>query len=193
MTKPGVRNVALIGHSGSGKTTLAEALLYATGAINRQGKVEDGSTVTDFEPEELKYHMSLSLALAPCESEGVRLNMIDTPGFADFFGEVRSACSVVDLVVVVVSAVDGVEAQTEAAWQLASELGLPRLVFINKLDLDRASFDRTLGGLRGSFGAGIAPLELPVNGQAGLQGDRRPPDRHSHHLRQRKGTDGPDP
>ena len=185
MTKPGVRNVALIGHSGSGKTTLAEALLYATGAINRQGKVEDGSTVTDFEPEELKYHMSLSLALAPCEAEGVRLNMIDTPGFADFFGEVRSACSVVDLVVVVVSAVDGVEAQTEAAWQLAAELGLPRLVFINKLDLDRASFDRTLGELRDSFGAGIAPLELPVNGLAGNQGDRRPPDRHGHHLRQR--------
>ncbi len=170
MTKPAVRNVALIGHSGSGKTTLAEALLYATGAINRQGKVEDGSTVTDFEPEELKYHMSLSLALAPCEAEGVRLNIIDTPGFADFFGEVRSACSVVDLVVVVVSAADGVEAQTEAAWQLAAELGLPRLVFINKLDLDRASFDRTLGELREAFGAGIAPLELPVDGQAGFRG-----------------------
>jgi elongation factor G len=170
VTKPGVRNVALVGHSGSGKTTLAEALLYATGAITRQGKVEDGSTVTDFEPEETKYHMSLSLALAPCTAEGVRLNIIDTPGFADFFGEVRSACSVVDLVVLVVSAVDGVEAQTEATWQLAAELGLPRLVFINKLDLDRANFDRTLGDLRESFGAGIAPLELPVDGEAGFRG-----------------------
>lgn len=170
MTKPAVRNVALVGHSGAGKTTLAESLLYATGAISRQGRVEDGSTVTDYEPEELKYHMSLSLALAPCEVEGVRLNIVDTPGFADFFGEVRSACSVVDLVVVVVSAVDGVEAQTEAAWQLAGELAIPRLVFINKLDLDRASFDRTLAEVREAFGAGIAPLELPVNGQAGFRG-----------------------
>jgi elongation factor G len=170
VTEPGIRNVALVGHSGSGKTSLAEALLHATGAINRQGRVEDGSTVTDFEPEEVKYQMSLSLALAPCTAEGVRLNIVDTPGFADFFGEVRSACSVVDLVVLVVSAVDGVEAQTEAAWQLAAELGLPRLVFINKLDLDRASFDRTLGELRESFGAGIAPLELPVNGASGFRG-----------------------
>ncbi len=170
MTKPAVRNIALIGHSGSGKTTLAEALLYATGAINRQGKVDDGSTVTDFEPEEVKYHMSLSLALAPCTAEGVRLNIIDTPGYADFLGEVRSACSVVDLVVLVVSAVDGVEAQTEAGWQLAAELGLPRLVFINKLDRERASFDRTLSELRESFGAGIAPLELPVDGDSGFRG-----------------------
>ncbi len=170
MTKPAVRNVALIGHSGAGKTTLAEALLHTTGAISRQGKVDEGTTTTDFEPEEVKYHMSLSLAIAPCEAEGIRLNVIDTPGFVDFFGEVRSACSVVDLVVVVVSAVDGVEAQTEAGWQLAAELGLPRLVFINKLDLERASFDRTLAELRESFGAGIAPLELPVDGEGGFRG-----------------------
>ena len=170
MTKLGVRNVALVGHNGSGKTTLAEALLFATGAINRLGTVDDGSTVSDFEPEEIKYHMSLSLALAPCTVDGVKLNIIDTPGYADFFGEVRAACSVVDLMVLVVSAVEGIEAQTEAGWALAEELGLPRLVFINKLDRERASFDRVLGTLRESFGAGIAPLELPVGGESGFRG-----------------------
>jgi len=165
-----IRNVALVGHNGSGKTTLAEALLFTTGAVNRQGRVDDGSTVSDFEPEEVKRHMSLSLALVPCVLDDVKLNIIDTPGYADFFGEVRSACSVVDLVVLVVSAVEGIEAQTEAAWDLAAELGLPRLVFINKLDRERASFDRTLGALRERFGAGIAPLELPVGEESGFRG-----------------------
>jgi elongation factor G len=165
-----IRNVALVGHNGSGKTTLAEALLLSTGAINRQGRVEDGSTVTDFEPEEIKRHLSLSLAMAPCTVGDVKLNIIDTPGYADFFGEVRAACSVADLVVVVVSAVEGVEAQTELAWSLATELDLPRLVFVNKLDRERASFDRTLSALRDRFGAGVAPLELPVGEEQAFRG-----------------------
>jgi elongation factor G len=166
----GIRNIALVGHNGSGKTTVAEALLFATGAISRQGKVDDGSTVSDFEPEEIKYQMSLSLAMAPVSVGDVRLNIIDTPGYADFFGEVRAACSVADLVVVVVSAVEGIEAQTEAAWELAAELGLPRMVLVNKLDRERASFDRTLSELRERFGAGIAPLELPVGGEGDFRG-----------------------
>lgn len=166
----GIRNIALVGHNGSGKTTVAEALLFATGAISRQGKVDDGSTVSDFEPEEVKYHMSLSLAMTPVVVGDVRLNIIDTPGYADFFGEVRAACSVADLVVVVVSAVEGIEAQTEAAWDLAAELGLPRMVLVNKLDRERASFDRVLGELGERFGAGIAPLELPVGGEGDFRG-----------------------
>jgi elongation factor G len=165
-----IRNVALVGHNGAGKTTLAEALLFASGAIPRAGKIDDGSTVGDFEPEEIKRHMSISLSIAPFVVGDVKINLIDTPGYADFFGEVRAAASVVDLVVVVVSAVDGVEAQTEAAWDLAAELGLPRLVFINKLDRERASFDRTLAGLQERFGAGIAPLELPVGEEAEFHG-----------------------
>ena len=165
-----IRNVALVGHNGAGKTTLAEALLFATGATTRAGRVEDGNTVTDFEPEETKRHLSLSLAMAPITVGDVKINVIDTPGYADFFGEVRAACSVADLVVVVVSAVEGVEAQAEAAWALASELGLPRLVFVNKLDRERSSFDRTLADLRDKFGAGIAPLELPVGEEAGFRG-----------------------
>jgi elongation factor G len=166
----GIRNIALVGHNGSGKTTVAEALLFATGAISRQGKVDDGSTVSDFEPEEVKYHMSLSLAMTPVVVGDVRLNIIDSPGYADFFGEVRAACSVADLVVVVVSAVEGIEAQTEAAWDLAGELGLPRMVLVNKLDRERASFDRVLGELGERFGAGIAPLELPVGGEGDFRG-----------------------
>ncbi len=148
------------GTTGRGKTTLAEALLFATGAINRLGKVDDGSTVSDFEPEEIKYHMSVSLAVAPCKIGDVKLNIIDTPGYADFFGEVRAACSVVDLVVLVVSAVEGIEAQTEDAWALAAELGLPRLVFVNKLDRERANFDRTLASISAS---GSAPGSHPWN------------------------------
>ncbi len=166
----GIRNVALVGHNGSGKTSLAEALLFATGAIPRRGKVDDGSTVSDFEPEEIKYRMSLSLALIPCTVGDVKLNIIDTPGYADFFSEVRAACSVVDSVVVVVSAVEGIEAQTEAVWDLAAELGLPRLIFVNKLDRDRSNFDRTLHDLQDRFGEGMVPLELPVAGDSGLQG-----------------------
>ena len=132
--------------------------------------MDDGSTVSDFEPEEIKRRMSLSLALAPLIVGDVKINLIDTPGYADFFSEVRAACSVADLAVVVVSAVEGVESQTEAAWQLAVELGLPRLVFVNKLDRERASFDRTLAQLRSIFGAGIAPLELPIGEEAAFCG-----------------------
>jgi elongation factor G len=149
---------------------LAEALLFATGAITRQGKVDDGSTVSDFEPEETKRHISLSLALAPITVGDVKINILDTPGYADFFGEVRAACSVADLVVVVVSAVEGIEAQTETVWNLAADMKLPRLVFVNKLDRERASFDRTLAALRERFGAGIAPLELPVGEESGFRG-----------------------
>jgi len=165
-----IRNVVLVGHNGAGKTALAEALLFATGATTRQGRVEDGTTVSDFEPEEIKRHLSLSLAVAPFTVGDVKVNVIDTPGYADFFGEVRAACSVADLAVVVVSAVEGVEAQTEAVWRLASELELPRLIFVNKLDRDRASFDRVLGDLHDHFGAGVAPLELPVGEESAFRG-----------------------
>jgi elongation factor G len=165
-----IRNVALVGHNGAGKTTLAEALLHGAGVVNRQGRVEDGTTTTDFEPEEIKRHMSLSLAVAPFAVGDVKVNLLDTPGYADFFGEVRAALSVAELAVLVVSAVEGVEPQAELAWGLAAELGLPRLVFVNKLDRERASFDRTLADLREHFGAGIAPLELPVGEEAALRG-----------------------
>jgi elongation factor G len=165
-----IRNVALVGHGGAGKTTLAEALLFCSGTISRQGRVEDGNTVTDFDAEEVKRTISLSTALAPFEYEGHKVNLIDCPGYADFFGEVEAALRVADLAVFVVSAVEGVEVQTEVAWKLAASLDLPRMVFVNKLDRERASFDRTLDQLRDVFGAGVAPLELPIGEEAAFRG-----------------------
>ena len=165
-----VRNVALVGHGGAGKTTLAEALLHRAGAINRLGRVEDGSTVCDHEPEEQRRGLSLSLAVAPFEWKGHKVNLVDTPGYADFLGDVMAALRVVDLAVFVVSAVDGVEVQTAAIWREAARLGVPRMVFINKLDRERASFERTLDQLRAELGAGVAPLELPIGAEAEFRG-----------------------
>jgi elongation factor G len=165
-----IRNVALVGHGGAGKTSLAEALLHRAGATNRLGRVEDGTTVCDFTPEEHKRGLSLSLAVAPFEWRDHKVNLIDAPGYADFMGDVAAALRVADLAVFVVSAVDGVQVQTEVAWQMAADLGVPRLVFVNKLDRERASFDSTLAQLRDRLGAGIAPLELPIGSESSFRG-----------------------
>jgi elongation factor G len=169
-----IRNVAVLGHGGSGKTTLVEALLARSGAIPRAGKVDDGSSVCDTEPEELKRRISLSLALAPFDwNDGdrtYRINLIDTPGYADFVGEVEAALAVADLAVLVVSAVDGIEVQTETLWRRCAELGMPRMVFINKEDKDRADFHRVLEQLKATFGSGFAPLELPLGEEASFHG-----------------------
>jgi elongation factor G len=165
-----IRNVLLVGHGGSGKTTLLEAMLFAAGATTRMGRVEDGNTASDFEPEEVKKGISVSLAMAPVEWKGVKINVLDAPGYADFVGDVRSAIQAVDAVLVVVSAVDGVEVQTEVAWELAVEAGLPRAILINKLDRERASFERTLDQLVQSFGTQVAPLELPLGEEHDFSG-----------------------
>ena len=165
-----IRNVALVGHGGAGKTTLTEALLLCAGAISRQGRVEDGSTTTDFEPEETKRGISVSAALAPLEFQDHKINLIDCPGYADFLGDVETALRVADLAVFVVSAVEGVEVQTEIVWKLAEQLGVPRMFFVNKLDRERASFERTLDQLREVFGAGVAPLELPIGEETAFHG-----------------------
>src|SRR5215471_2968198 len=165
-----IRNVALVGHGGAGKTTVAEALLYVAGAVSRMGRVEDGNTVTDFDPEEHKRRLSVSLALAPFDWEGYKVNLIDTPGYADFVGDVAAALHAADLAIFVVSAVEGVEVQTELAWRMAETANLPRAVFVNKLDRERASFSRTLDDLKSKFGAGIAPLELPIGDEADFSG-----------------------
>lgn len=165
-----IRNVALVGHGGAGKTSLAEALLHRAGVITRMGRVEDGTTTCDYDPEERQRGLSLSLATAPFEWQGHKVNLIDTPGYADFVGEVAAALRVADLAVFVVSAVEGVEVQTEVVWRIAAELGLPRMVFVNKLDRERASFDRTLAELQDRLGSGIAPLELPIGEEADFRG-----------------------
>ena len=161
-----IRNVALVGHGGAGKTTLAEALLFCAGAISRQGRVEDGTTTTDFDPEEVRRGISLSLALAPFEHDGHKINLLDAPGYADFVTDVHAALRVADLAIFVVSGVEGPEVQTEVAWRLAAERGIPRMFFVSKLDRERASFDRTVEQLRELFGAGIAPLQLPVGAES---------------------------
>ena len=142
-----IRNVLLVGHGGSGKTTLLEAMLFTAGAITRMGVVEDGNTVCDHDPDEQRKGISVSLAMAPIEWNGVKINVLDAPGYADFVGDLRSAIRAVDAVIVVVSAVDGVEVQTEVAWELAVEAGLPRAIFVNKLDRERADFQATLDQL----------------------------------------------
>ncbi len=165
-----IRNVAIVGHSGAGKTTLAEALLYRAGAIGRIGTVEAGTTVTDSDPEEHDRQMSITMGMAPFEWRGHKINLIDTPGYADFAGDVHAALRVTDLAVFVVSAVEGVEVQTEYAWRIAEQLGVPRMIFINKLDKERASFERTLTELKERFGAGIAPIELPIGKEEQFRG-----------------------
>jgi elongation factor G len=165
-----IRNVALVGHTGVGKTTLAEALLFRAGKIDRIGTVEAGNTVTDHDPEEHSRGISLSLSLAPFEWRGHKINLLDTPGYVDFSGNVHAALRVADLAVFVVSAVEGIEVQTAYAWKVAEKLNVPRMVFINKLDKERASFDRTLNQLRDRFGAGIAPIELPIGKEEGFHG-----------------------
>ena len=151
-----IRNIALVGHSGSGKTALAEALLFAAGVTTRAGSVEDGNTVTDFEPEEISRGSSVSLAMAPFNWNGHKINIIDTPGLSDFTGEMRAALRAADLALFVVSGVDGVEVQTEAAWRMAGDEGISRAIFVNKLDRERSSFSRTVGeisdALRDVFG-----------------------------------------
>jgi elongation factor G len=165
-----IRNVALVGHGGAGKTTLTEALLHRSGAVGRPGRVEDGSTVTDFEPEEQKRGLSVGVGVAPLEWEDHKINVLDCPGYADFAPDALAALRVADMAVFVVSAVEGVEVQTEMMWRAAAELQLPRLIFVNKLDRERASFERTLQQLQDTFGAGIAPLELPIGEEGSFAG-----------------------
>ncbi len=157
-----IRNVLLVGHGGSGKTTLLESMLFTAGTITRMGTVEDGTTVSDHDPDEQRKGISVSLSMAPIEWNGAKINVLDAPGYADFIGDLRSAIRAVDAVIIVVSAVDGVEVQTEVAWELAVEAGLPRAIFINKLDRERSDFQGTLDQLVSSFGSQVAPFELPI-------------------------------
>jgi len=165
-----IRNVALVGHNGVGKTSLAEALLFCSGVTGRLGRVDNGTALTDTEPEEVRRHLSLSLAVTPFEHDGHKINLLVAPGYADFVADLETALAMADLAVVVVSAVDGVQVQTEVAWKAAAARNLPRMIFINKLDRERASFERTLAELRDRFGSGIAPLELPIGEESAFRG-----------------------
>ena len=157
-----IRNVAVVGHGGSGKTQLVSALLFDTGMVNRLGKVDEGTTTTDYDEEEIARKHTLSASLAYAEWNSTKINLIDTPGFGNFFADARAALQVSDGALVVVDGVAGVEVQTEKAWAAAEELGLPRLVVVNRLDRDRASLGRTLDSLRETCGRAIVPIQLPI-------------------------------
>jgi len=165
-----IRNVVLLGHGSSGKTSLAEAMLFHSGATNRMGRVDDGSTVTDFDEEEIRRKISLSLSLAPCEWKKFKINVLDTPGYTDFVGEAISAIHVADVGLMVVDAVSGVEVGTELVWARADARELPRMVLINKMDRENANFGRTLEALRNTFEGNFVPVQLPIGSQADLEG-----------------------
>jgi len=165
-----IRNVALISHVGSGKTSLIDAALYDSGVVTRQGKVDEGSSVADHDPDELKRSMTLNVKVLPIEWRNTKINFIDTPGYADFMGEVKAALRVADAALVVVTAEKGVEVGTELTWQYADERNLPRMVLINKLDRENTSFDQALESLRKRFGLKVVPLQLPIGEQAGFKG-----------------------
>ena len=165
-----IRNVALISHVGAGKTSLVDAALYDSGAATRQGRVDEGSSVADYDPDELKRNMTLHAKALPVEWKNTKINFIDTPGYADFVGEVKAGLRVADAALVVVTAEKGVEVGTELTWQYSDERNLPRMVLINKLDRENTSFDNALKTLRDRFGLKVVPLQIPIGEQSGFRG-----------------------
>ncbi len=165
-----LRNIGLVAHGGAGKTSLVEALLYTSKAIDRLGRVEEGTTVSDYDPEEIKRTVSISASLAPVEWQDHKINFIDTPGYFDFVGEVRGALRVSDAAVIVTCAVSGVEVGTEKVWNYCNEYDIPRGFFINKLDRENSNFQRTLSALRQTFGMNVAPVMLPIGSEATFSG-----------------------
>jgi elongation factor G len=166
-----IRNLALLAHGGAGKTSLTEVMLFNSGAIKRLGKVEEGTTTTDYLPEEIKRKVTTTLAVAPCQWRGHKINVLDTPGYADFIGEVKSALRVVDAALVVLSAVAGVEVQTEVVWEFAQAKRLPRLAFVNKMDRENANFYQVLEQMQQVFrDVVIVPLQLPMGSAETFQG-----------------------
>ena len=165
-----IKNVGFFGHGGSGKTTLAESLLFTTGATTRMGEVEQGNTTTDFDDDEIKRKISINCALAPVNWKGADITFVDTPGYADFVGDAISTVRVVDTCCFVVSGVDGVEVQTEIMWDRAAEVEAPSLIFISKLDRERAGFERTMEDILETLGGNVVPLMLPIGEEHGFRG-----------------------
>src|SRR4029077_5767189 len=165
-----IRNVALVGHTAAGKTQLASAMLSDAGAVNRFGKVDEGTTVTDYDEEEVTRKHTLSASLAYAEWNKQKINLIDTPGIGNFLADARAALQVADAAIIVVDAVAGVMVQTEKVWESAEELGLPRLVVVNRLDRDRASLDRSLASLHQLCTRTVIPIQLPIGEEKNFRG-----------------------
>lgn len=165
-----IRNIVLLGHGSAGKTSLAEAMLFNSGAVTRMGRVEDGNTVADFDEEEIRKHISLSTALLPIEWKDHKLNVLDTPGFPDFVGEVKGAVRVAECALIVVDSVAGVEVGTELVWSYCDAHNLPRLAVVAKMDRENANFQKTLESLKSGLRANFVPLFLPISAQSGFKG-----------------------
>ncbi len=165
-----IRNVVLISHGGAGKTSLSEAMLFNTGLITRLGRVEEGTTTSDFDPDEIKRHISISTSIIPCEWKGHKINLLDSPGYADFVGEVKAALRVADMAILVVCAASGVEVGTEMTWRYAEEHNIPRLVLLNKMDRDNADFFNTLRQVNEVLSNKCVPIQLPIGSQSSFQG-----------------------
>lgn len=165
-----IHNIAVIGHGGAGKTSLVEAMLFDAGHTNRLGRVDEGTATTDFFPEEVKRKISVSTALAPCEWKDYKVNLLDTPGYADFFGEVKGALRVVDSALMVLCAVSGVQVQTDIGWRETETANLPKIAFINKMDRENANFDRVLQQMKEFFKKDIIPLQLPIGAEDNFSG-----------------------
>jgi elongation factor G len=165
-----IRNIGIMAHGGAGKTSLTEAMLYNSGAVERLGQVDKGNTTTDYTPEEIERKVTINLSLAPVEWKNTKINILDTPGYADFIGDVKSAIRVIDCAVEVVSAVAGVEVQTEITWKYLNEKNIPRICFINKMDRENADFNKALNSLQEHFGNNVVPVQIPIGKEDNLSG-----------------------
>jgi elongation factor G len=165
-----IRNLVLLSHNGAGKTSLTEAISFNCGVINRLGKVDDGTTLSDYDPVEVKRHISINLSVLPCQWKGTKINLLDTPGYSDFVAEVKAAIRVSEGAIITVCAASGVEVGTEQVWAYSDESNLPRLVFINKMDRENADFYRTVNTLQTKFGSRCVPLQLPIGAQSDFKG-----------------------
>ena len=165
-----IRNVVLLSHSGAGKTSLSEALIFNSKHVTRLGRIEDGNTVSDFEPEEVKRSSSVQTTLIACEGDGYKINYLDTPGYDDFQGEVTAALRVVESALILLAAPSGVDVGTERAWNLSKDQGLPRMFLVNKMDRENADFDRCVSEIQATFGNHCVPFQLPMGNAQDFKG-----------------------
>ncbi len=165
-----IRNISLLSHCGAGKTSLAEAILYTAGATSRLGRVDNGTTTSDYDPDEIKRKISLNLTMIPADWQDTKINLIDTPGYADFMGEVKAAIRVSEAAIIVVCAASGVEVGTEQVWGYSEEANLARLIFVNKMDRENADFSQTVAQIQAEFGSKCAPIQIPIGAQNDFQG-----------------------
>ncbi len=165
-----IRNIALLSHAGAGKTSAAEAMLFTAKAINRLGKVDDGSSTSDYDPDEIKRKISINLSLLPCPWRDAKINLIDTPGYSDFIGEVKAGIRISEGAVIVICATSGVEVGTTQVWEYCQEANLPRLIFVNKMERENADFFKTVNDIQAKFGQKCLPVQIPIGAQSDFQG-----------------------